>query len=88
MTGTSRPTISTTCSQYLQGALQETELDRFQVPEDAAAEEDQLRAAREAKEKQQIKVRNAAVNAIWLCTPARALLYACSPRVLLSLQSH
>lgn len=37
--------------------LQETELDRFQVPEDAAAEEDTLRAAREAKEKQQIKVR-------------------------------
>ena len=45
-------------------ALQETELDRFQVPEDAAAEEDQLRAAREAKEKQQIKVRTAAVHAI------------------------
>lgn len=37
--------------------MQETELDRFQAPEDAAAEEDKLRAEREVKEKQQIKVR-------------------------------
>ena len=42
--------ISDTC------ILQETELDRFQAPEEAAAEEDKLRAEREAKEKQQIKV--------------------------------
>lgn len=41
--------------------VQETELDRFQAPEDAAAEEDKLRAEREAKEKQQIKVRIAGV---------------------------
>ena len=41
-------------------ATQETELDRFQAPEEAAAEEDKLRAEREAKEKQQIKVSTAA----------------------------
>lgn len=52
-------------------ALQETELNRFQVPEDAAAEEDQLRAAREAKEKQQIKVRIVAVHAIRVCKALR-----------------
>ncbi len=37
-------------------SLQETEIDRFQAPEDAAAEEDKLRVEREEKEKQQIKV--------------------------------
>lgn len=36
--------------------LQETEIDRFQAPEEAAAEEDKLRVEREEKEKQQIKV--------------------------------
>lgn len=39
----------------LAGSVTETELDRFQAPEDAAAEEDKLRAEREVKEKQQIK---------------------------------
>ncbi len=37
-------------------SLQETEIDRFQAPEEAAAEEDKLRVEREEKEKQQIKV--------------------------------
>ncbi len=37
-------------------SLQETEIDRFQAPEEAAAEEDKLRVEREDKEKQQIKV--------------------------------
>ena len=46
--------------------MQETELDRFQAPEDAAAEEDKLRAEREAKEKQQIKVRIAGACAAGL----------------------
>ena len=36
--------------------IQETEIDRFQAPEEAAAEEDKLRVEREDKEKQQIKV--------------------------------
>lgn len=36
--------------------LQETEIDRFQAPEEAAAEEDMLRVEREEREKQQIKV--------------------------------
>ena len=73
--------IKTNHLNNLQGALQETELDRFQVPEDAAAEEDQLRAAREAKEKQQIKVRNAAVNAIYLvvCMQPQSLAVASVP---------
>ena len=37
-------------------SVQETEIDRFQAPEGANAEEDKLRAEREEKEKQQIKV--------------------------------
>lgn len=52
--------------------LQETELDRFQVPEDAAAEEDNLRAARESKEKQKIKVRTVASDVIWMCRSIRS----------------
>lgn len=37
-------------------SVQETEIDKFQAPEEAAAEEDKLRVEREEKEKQQIKV--------------------------------
>ena len=36
--------------------MQETEMGRFQAPEGIAAEEDQLRAEREEKEKETIKV--------------------------------
>lgn len=37
-------------------SVQETEMGRFQAPEGAAAEEDRLRAEREQKEKERIKV--------------------------------
>lgn len=51
--------------------MQETELDRFQAPEEAAAEEDKLRAEREAKEKQQIKVSTAVMTLAKLCIVLR-----------------
>lgn len=51
-----RKTMKKESSQSsLAGSVTETEIDRFQAPEEAAAEEDKLRVEREEKEKQQIK---------------------------------
>ncbi|DBA71579.1 TPA: hypothetical protein ACH3X2_001044 [Trebouxia sp. C0005] len=50
-----KPMKKESSQSSLAGSVTETEIDKFQAPEEAAAEEDKLRVEREEKEKQQIK---------------------------------
>ncbi|DBA77975.1 hypothetical protein WJX77_009797 [Trebouxia sp. C0004] len=50
-----KPMKKESSQSSLAGSVTGTEIDRFQAPEEAAAEEDKLRVEREEKEKQQIK---------------------------------